>query len=631
MYGWMGCMLRINLSTGEIKKEVLAESMVREYIGGRGVSTRLLYEEAGPEVNARGSENRLIFSVGPLTGTPIGASRMTITTKSPQTGFINDGNMGGFFPAELKFAGYDGIIVQGRSSKPAYIFIDDDEVSIKSAEHLWGLTTSDTHRALLSEINDPSVKTVCIGPAGENLAINSLLMGDLYHASGRGAGGFVMGSKNLKAIAVHGTKEIKIAEPEKFMEAYEEWWKELAPEDCVDVFYRAWGNAGDAFVVDYLRAIDALCTRNDKEGYFEDAEKISSSVLREYVVRPQSCFACAMPSCTQLMSNKGRILKIHAGTLMALGSNFGVSDMEAIMDNQVLCNEMGLDNYAAMAISWAFEAYEKGLITKKDTGGLELKWGDAKAVREMIKKISYRQDIGDLLAEGVKVASEKIGGTEFALQVKGVEMTTVTPRALFGMGLAYAVNDMGADHCRTYPPYPPNPKAVPPEVTLPFDISRAIVRDIPDEKGKFIKWSFDTRAIINCLETCTYSSRGRVYTDFSIFARALSAATGVEYTTKDFMKIGERICNLERSFNVINGGASRADDTLPQRMLKEPYTTGGSAGVTVPLDVMLDEYYEARHWDSATGRPKKEKLEELGLGFVIEDFQSKGVWKNETV
>ena len=606
-------------------------SVLKDYIGGRGVGTRILYDEAGPNVDPRGPENRLIFSLGPLTGTPIGAGRMSVTTKSPQTGFINDGNMGGFFPAELRFAGYDGIIVQGQSKEPVYLFIDDEDISLRCAKHLWGKTTSDTHRELLKELNDPKLKTVCIGPAGENQAINSLIIGDLYHASGRGACGAVMGRKKLKAIVVRGSGEIEIADPDGFMQAYQGWWEELDPDTCVDLYYRSWGTAGDAFVVDYLRAIDGICTRNDQSGYFKDADKISTSVLRDYVLRPQACFACSIPSCTQLLSNQGKVVKIHAGSIMALGSNLGISDMNAIMDNHVLCNEMGLDNFAMLAISWAFEAYEKGLITKEDTGGLELKWGDADAVAQMIKKLCYREDIGDLLADGVKAASEKKGGTEFALQVKGVEMTTVTPRALLGMGLAYAVNDMGADHCRTYPPYPPNPDAVAPGVTLPFDTSKAIIRNIPDEKAKLVKWSFDTRAVINSLETCTYFSRGRVYSDFSLLAKALSSATGVGYTIADFEKIGERICNLERSFNVINANASRADDTLPKRMLTEPYTEGGSAGVTVPLDIMLDEYYEARNWEPATGRPKKEKLEELGLHFVISDFQAKGVWNNEAV
>lgn len=629
MYGWKGTILRIDLSTGKISKEPLDESLLDDYIGGRGLTTRLLYAEAGPDVDPKGPDNKLIFGTGPLTCTPFGAGRMTITTKSPQTGFINDGNMGGFFGPEMKFAGYDALIIQGKAAEPVYVFIDDGEVSIKKAKHLWGKTITDTHFAIVNELNDPKVKMVYIGPAGEHQAINSLIMGSLYNASGRGAAGAVMGSKNLKAIAVRGTGDVQVADPEGFMTAYAEWWKELDPTECIDVYYRAWGNIGDSFSFEYLKAIDGVCVKNDQTGVCEAGEELSTSFLRNLTVRPQSCFACPMPSCTPLISNKGHLIKVHAGTIMSVGTNLGVLDMHAIMDNQVYCNEMGLDNFAAFALSWAFEAYQRGIITKKDTDGLELKWGDNAVVRELLRKLCYREGFGNVLADGVKVASEKYGGKEFAMQSKGVEFTTVTTRAFLNMGLAYAVSDMGADHCRVYPPYAPTPSSVPPDITLPFDMAKAGRRDLPDEKGKLVKWSLDTRAIVNSLEICTYISRGRLYSDFRPLAKALNAATGRNYTQESFMKSGERIVNLERSFNVMNGGASRADDTLPERMLKEPYKEGGSAGVTVPLDIMLDEYYTVRGWNVKTGRPTLEKLEELDLGFIARDFQAKGVLSNE--
>lgn len=625
MYGWAGKILRIDLTTGMISKEQIDQSVMQSYLGGRGVNTWLLYNEVGPEIDPKGPDNKLFFGTGPLTGTPLGAGRMTVTTKSPQTGFINDGNMGGFFAPGLKAAGYDHIIVQGKAPEPVFVFIDDDEVTIRNARHLWGMTTSETHRAIVNELDDSDVSVLYIGPAGENQAINSLIITNLYHAGGRGAAGAVMGSKNLKAIAVRGTKDVKIADPKGFMAAYDEWWRELDPISCMDVFYRPWGSYGDSFVVGFISSLGGLNTRNDQDGVFEGTHKITCDVVQKMVVRPKACFACPFPSCAHFVMNKGTGLRIHAGTIMALGSNFGIDDISAIMDNHVFCNEMGLDNFAVYAISWAFEAYQKGIITKKDTDGLALEWGDARIVREMIRKMSYREGFGNILADGVKKASEKYGGTEFALQIKGLEMTTVPPRTFFGMALAYAVNDMGADHTRNYPPYPPLPAAVSPEIKLPFDVTKASIRNIPDEKGKLGKWSFDTRAVINSLEVCTYTSRGKVYSDFSLHAKALSAATGMKFTHDDLMSIGERICNLERSFNVVNGGASRADDTLPDRMLKEPYKTGGSAGLTVPIEVMIDEYYTARGWDLKTGVPSTEKLKELELGFVVGDFKSRGV------
>ena len=626
LYGWAGVILRIDLTTGLVSKEAPDTEELKDYIGGRGLGMRFLYREAGRDVDPVRPENRLIFMLGPLTGTPLGSSRMSIITKSPQTCFLNDGNMGGFFPAELRFAGYDGMIIQGKASSPVYIFIDDAEVTIRDASHLWGKMTSDTHRSLLRELGDPAIKTVSIGPAGENQAINSLIIGDLYHASGRGAGGAVMGAKNLKAVCVRGSGKIPIYDPDGYFEAYDKWWKELDPERCADIFYRAWGNAGDVFVVDYMKAIGGLSTRNDQQGVFEGQDKLGSIVIRDNILRPQACFACSMPSCTQLISNNGRVLKIHAGSMMSMGSNLGVDDVEAILDNHVLCNDLGLDNYAAMAVAWAFEAYQRGVLTKEDTDGLELIWGDAAAVRTLLIKLAYREGFGNRLADGVKKASEHFGGTDYAMQVKGLETTTVTPRALFGMGLAYAVNDTGADHCRCYPPYPPLPEAVPDHVKLPFDVNKAAIRDIPDAKGGLVKWSFDTRAVVNSLEICTYSSRGSVYSDFTLHAAALSAATGIEFTVEDFMVIGERICNMERSYNVLCGSASRKDDTLPARFLTEPYESGGSFGTTVPLEAMLDDYYDARSWDKSTGRPRKEKLTELGLGFIADDFERNGVF-----
>lgn len=623
-YGWSGQILRVDLSTGKITKEPLDIELCKKYIGGRGVAMHYLYNEAGPDVDPKGPDNRLIFFAGPFTGTPIGSSRMSVITKSPQTGFINDGNIGGFFPAELRFAGYDAVIIQGKSDHPVYLYIKDDEVSIRDARHIWGKTTSMTQAAIQEELGDNKTRIMGIGPAGENMAINAIILGDLYHSTGRGGGATVMGYKNLKAVAVRGTGVIPIKDPDAYFEAYDEWWRELDPEKCLDLYYRAWGYAGDAFIVDFLKAHDALTTRNDQEGIFEGKDNLGSILIRNHILRPQACYACPLPSCTQLVQSNGKAIKVHAGTMMSLGSNFGIDDQEAIMENHMLCNDLGIDNYAALTISWAFEAFQRGVITTKDTDGIELKWGDSETLRKMLIKLAYRDGFGTWLADGSKVASEHFGGTEYAMQVKGLETTTVTARAMFGMGLAYAVNDTGADHCRTYPPYPPTPDAVA-GLDLPFDISKAVMRDTPDEKGKLIKWSFDSRAVLNSLQLCTYASRGRIYADFTLFAQALNAVTGMNFTTKDFDLIGERICNMERSFNVLCGDASRKDDTLPKRFTEDAYPKGGSSGMTVPLETMLDDYYEARGWNKETGRPTREKLTKLGLDFIVKDFEKKGV------
>jgi aldehyde:ferredoxin oxidoreductase len=605
---------------------------LKDYIGGRGLGTRLIYDEVGPEVDPKGPDNKIFFSVGPLTGTPIGSSRMSVTTKSPQTGIINDHSMGGFWGAEMKFAGYESLVLQGASEKPVYIMIEDDEVSIRDASHLWGMTTSETSQTLIEELGDPSVKILCIGPGGENQSINAVIVGDLYHTSGRGATGCVMGSKKVKAIVIKGSGEIKIADPDAFMEAYDEFWKELSPEDCIDLFHRPWGMMGSVFATDYIRSIGGLLNNNDQYWDKEYCDKmVGTAHIRKYVVRPHACLGCALPSCSQLLKFRDdKVGKMHSGAPCALGSCFSIDSIDDILDNHVLFNELGLDEFSALEIGWAFEAYQKGIITKEDTDGVELHWGDAKAVATMIRKMAYREgEFGNALADGLKVASEKYGGVEFASQVKGIPTTTVPARSLYGMAVNYAVNDSGADHCRVYPPYPPIPESIPDYVKLPFDIKKAVVRDTPDDKGKLSKWTYDTRAVINSLTMCTFTSRGRIFSDFTVHARALTAATGVKYTVDDLMMIGERICNLERSYNVMNADASRADDKLPKRMTEEKVNAGGSVGMVVPLEPMLDDYYSARKWNVKTGRPKKDTLSTLGLDFVVKDFESKGVWNNE--
>lgn len=630
MYGWSGKLLRVDVSKGTAEKEDIAPEILKNYIGGRGLGTKLLYDEVGPDVDGDGPGNKVIFSVGPLAGTPMGNSRLSTTTKAPKTGFINDHSLGGFFPAELRYAGYDSLVVQGQAEEPVYIFIDGDEVSIRSAKHLWGMNTFDTHRALWEELDDPAVKILCIGPAGENKVINAVLVADLYHTTGRGGTGYVMGAKKVKAVCVRGGGEIKIADPDRYMQVYDDFWRELDPEECLDLFHRPWGMMGSVFATDYIRTIGGLLSNNDQFWSREYNDRMRPTTqLREKIVRPHACYGCALPSCSQLLKFRdGKIGKSHSGGPMGLGAQFSISNMDDILDNQLLCQELGVDVWSGLEFAWAIEAYEKGLITKEDTGGLELRFEDPALVAKLIRKMAYREGtFGNILAEGLEAAADRFGGKEFASCVKGLTTTTVPARSLYGMALNYAVNDTGGDHTRVYPPYPPVPESIPAHVKMPFDIKKAVVRDIPDEKGRLSKWTFDTRAVINSLTMCTFTSRGRTFSDFSMHAEALSAATGVAFTAEELYTIGERICNLERSFNVMNADASRKDDRLPRRMTDEAVNDGGSIGMKVPLQPMLDEYYAARNWNPETGRPTKEKLAELGLDGVIRDFEAKGVWQ----
>jgi len=624
MNGWAGTILRVDLTRRQVRKEPLPDRLRREYLGGRGFAIRLLYDEVPPGADPLGPENKLIFSIGPLNGTPIGMGRMTVTTKSPETGFYMEGNSGGFFAPELKWAGYDMIVLEGQADRPVYLWIRDGDVEIRDASHLWGKTISQTEQALREELGDPEIKTRYIGPAGENLSNLSIVMGEMAHAGGRGGVAAVMGAKRLKAIAVRGSGGVRVARPKAFEEAYETVRREVDYRTTRDPYVRPWHIYGTMFIPKMVNDMGGFMSRNAQEGLFDGIARFrAEELMRQYVVKGRTCFACPTASCGHFLEVKEgphaglRGEGIQAGLMISMGSSVGVDDPAWLIHINNVTNELGLDYMSFGTVAaWAMEAYEKGLLTRADTDGLELRFGNAAAVEALARKISYREGFGAVLADGVKRAAERVGrGTEaFALHVKGLDMTTIEPRALFHMGLVYAVNDVGAEHPRVHVPYPPVLSLVPEAVInrLPFDPAKAFVRQSPEQKGALVKWLFDTRAVLNSLETCVFMNRGRVYVDFEPYAQALSTATGEEFGPDDLYTIGERIVNLERAFNV-REGASRKDDTLPSRFLMEPLPAGGSAGVVVPLEQMLDEYYAARGWDPETGRPRAATLSRLGL------------------
>ncbi|MFQ6112285.1 MAG: aldehyde ferredoxin oxidoreductase C-terminal domain-containing protein, partial [Nitrospinota bacterium] len=462
----------------------------------------------------------------------------------------------------------------------------------------------------------------------------AVILGNIANSGGRGGAGAVMGSKNLKAIAVKGTGRVDIADPKGFLEALDEIYEELNYRTTRDPYVRPWQIYGTMYVPTVTTAFGALMTNNAREGLFpEGLDEIRGERLqRDFVRSPLADFCCPYASCIHWMEARGTpwgdlsFQGIQAGTQISIGAWLKISDIHGVFKIHELCNELGLC-YISMGtlLGWAMEAYEKGLISQEDTEGIPLEFGNASAAAQMVEKIAHRQGFGAVLADGVKKASEQVGkgSEEFALEVKGLDFTAIEPRAFFHVGLAYAVNDMGADHERIHVPYPPVLALISKEILdeLPFDIGKAFARQSPEGKGQLVKWLFDSRAALNCLETCVFTNRGKLYVDFRPYAKALTAATGVEFSYKDLWQAGERICNLERSFNV-REGARRKDDRLPKRFLEEPFAEGGSKGVTVPLEPMLDEYYEARGWDKGTGIPKREKLIELGLEDVADELEN---------
>jgi len=631
MDGWAGVILRIDLSSRKVSRQPLPQALAKNYIGGRGFAAKILYDELKPGIDALGPENKLVLAVGPLSGTPLGFGRITYAAKSPQSGLYNEGNSGGFLSPELRFAGYDMVIIEGISNSPVYLTIDDEKVDIKKADHLWGKPTSKTYEDIVKDFGDRNVQVASIGPAAENLVNPSIIVTNLHRTGGRSVA-TVMGSKRLKAIAVRGSGGVQLAKPRKFLEALKEIREDLNLEKSIDHFTKHWGLYGSQIVVSFVNEMGGLGTFNCQETEFKAIDRINEIAFKKYVTKPKACFCCPFPSCSHWTVVKhgpyaGTALEgVQAGATIAFGSMLGVNYFPAIVKAQALCNDLGLDLFVGIILAWAFECYEKGIISKRETDGLDLTWGNHEVIMELLRKIAYREGFGNLLADGVKKASKKIakGSERFALHIKGMEWDVIEPRAFYTFALALAVNDVGADHTRIYPPYPPTPTAVPPEIIheLNFDLRKASMRLSPEEKGPLVKWLYDSRAVLDSLEFCIFASRGRLLADFRPLAKALSSATGIHYDMRELLRVGERICNVERAFNV-REGLTRKDDTLPERFLREP-AGGGSAGSIPPLEPMLDDYYRVRGWNMDTGIPTEEKLEKLDLKNVASELKNLG-------
>jgi aldehyde:ferredoxin oxidoreductase len=633
MKGWKGRVLRIDLTHQKATKATIPEHTLLSFIGGRGLNMKILYDEVPVGADPLAPQNPLIFGVGPLNGTPIGMGRMTVTTKSPATGYFMEGNSGKFFAPNMKFAGYDAIVFSGKADRPVYVVIKDEQVEFRNASHLWGKTTFETEAAVKAEIGDDTFQVRVIGPAGETLSPLATIIGNNGNSGGRGGAGAVMGSKNLKAIAIKGTGGVDIANPGLFREALDEIYEELNFLSTRDPYVRPWQIYGTMFVPVVTSAYGAYMTKNAREGLFAEGltELRGERIQKDYVAANLADFCCPYASCIHWLEDRKNsygdlcFQGIQAGTQISIGAMCGVKDVHGVFKIHNVSNALGLCYISAGTLfAWVMEAYEKGILTQEDTDGIPMTWGNHEGIVQMLHKIARREGFGAVLADGVKKASERVGkGSEaFALHVKGLDFTAIEPRAFFHVGLAYAVNDMGADHERIHVPYPPVISLIDEEVLrdLPFDMKRVWNRQSPEGKGQLVKWMFDTRAVLNSLETCVFTNRGKLYVDFRPYAKALTAATGVEFSDKDLLKAGERIINLERSFNV-REGFRRKEDTLPRRFLEEPIPEGGSKGKVVPLDQMIDDYYAARGWDKETGIPTQEKLHDLGLIDVAADLE----------
>ncbi|HQE21872.1 MAG TPA: aldehyde ferredoxin oxidoreductase family protein [Thermosynergistes sp.] len=595
MYGWTGKLLRVNLTEGTITTEALRKPWAEEYIGARGLGSKYLYEEVDPAVDPLSPENKIIFATGPLTGTlATSGGRYNVVTKGPLTGTIAASNSGGYWGPELKYAGYDMIIIEGKAAEPAYLWIFNDRVELRCAAKLWGKSTHEATDIIVSE-TDPEAKVACIGPAGEKLVKFACVINDKHRAAGRTGVGAVMGSKNLKAIAVRGTKGIRVADPKRFMEAAIDARKKLEASPVNSQGLPAYGTN---VLVNIINATGGFPTRNFQESVFEGAEKISGETFAAtYLLRPKACASCT--------SRCGRVSAVGEVTgegpeyeaVWAYGAQCGIDDLASITKANFLCNELGIDPITmGSTIGCAMELYERGIL-KKERVGMDLYFGNAEAILELTRKTALREGFGDELAEGSYRLASKYGHPELSMTAKKQEMPAYDPRALQGMGLEYATSNRGGCHVRGY--------LTSPEVLgIPEKLDPASVEDKP----QWTKTFQDLTAAIDSSGLCLFITFGLGAPEV---ASQLSAATGIDYTTEKIMECGERVWNLERLFN-LKAGLSAEDDTLPPRLLHEPIPAGPMKGSVCRLGEMLPKYYELRGWDK-NGVPKEEKLEELKL------------------
>jgi len=609
--GYNGRILRVNLTSKTAKAETIDEVICRRYIGGAGFITYYLWKELNPGIDALSPDNKLIFALGPLSGLQLpGAARHCVGTKSPLTGSIAKAESGGFWSAELKRAGYDAIIVEGRAKKPVYLWIQDGEASIRDASHLWGKETKETEATIRVELGDDRIQVALIGPGGENKVRYACVMHGLHDAAARGGSGAVMGSKNLKAIAVRGHKLPKVVDSERVKEI-----RQKVLEQSKGHWLSELGTGGVDMI--QLEAVGNLPVRNFRDGLFPEVEQIHSGVMKDNTmwVGMEGCYACPV-RCKKILQfdEPYRVDAAYGGpeyeSIAALGSDCGMGNVKAIVKANERCGAYSLDTISTgSTIAFAMECFEKGLLTTKDTDGIELRFGNDEAMLKIIDLIARRQGIGNLLAEGTARMAEKIGkgSADFAMHVKGLENGMHDPRISAGLGLGYMVNPNGADHCANL-----------------FDLMfmsgplikelhhLGIIEPLPSDeissrKVAIFRLVHLKKIVDDCSAVC-------LFLEYSLDRQAelVKAATGWEMGAVELIRVAERVMTVARLFN-IKEGFSAADDVLPERFF-QPKTDGVLADKP-PLDRTAMEkaksyYYTLMGWD-AHGVPLPEKVEEL--------------------
>jgi len=610
MTSYMGKLLLIDLTRRESSVLELETSLQQAFVGGKGLGAKLLYDLLPPGCDALGAENVIMFMTGPLTGTLAPAMRGGVMMKSPLTGTFLDSYYGGHFSPEIKYAGYDGIIIKGKADRPVYLWIADDKVEFKDAARLWGLDTFATNHQIKRDLNDATVKVACIGPAGEHLVRFALISCEYNRQAGRGGSGAVMGSKNLKAIAIRGTQLVNVQNMDTFLTAIKQAYSEMNAETTGP--FTTYGTPGS---IPYANEQGLLPFRNYSDGTFDKADAIGPEAQIKHLW--QRDVACA--GCPIRCSKTGKIRTGKFGGTVSdtmeyellglLGSNLDISNIKALIHLAQRCDALGMDGMSTGGVAgFAMEAFEKGLITSAETEGHELRFGSVDAVDYLIDIIATRKGrLGSLLGEGVKKAAEQIGeeAANFAVHIKGLESPAFDPRSVPGMGLALATADRGGCHQRAFP--------------LLYEIDgtwqdEPIERYSLEGKAAMVIHLQNYLAMLDTFVKCDFAQYG---IQGDTYRQMLAGATGMEFSTEEMMALGEKVWNMVRLFN-IREGFERKDDVLPKRFMTEPLSSGPGKGRMLSkedLDKLLDDYYRLRGWDS-NGKPTPETLKRLELDEV---------------
>jgi aldehyde:ferredoxin oxidoreductase len=628
----LGDILFVDLTNRKVIKRPYTPEMAAEYIGCRGYNMALLWEMVPKGTDPLSPENVLIFGVGPLTGTSAPSSgRVSVTTKSPTTNLYLKTNVGGAWGGELRFAGYSYLVFTGKADSPVYLWIENDKVEIRDAGHLWGKDVRETEHLIMKEVGDSNIKTASIGPAGENLVMFAAIMCSNYNAAARGGGGAVMGSKNLKAIAVRGTLPVEVAEPERFQKLIADSW-ELYMVQSGARNTHLFGTSGSLGAVNEMHI---LPTRNFQQSHFEGADQISGEALVEgrFLKRRVGCYSCPMSCHRYSEVEEGKYKGAFTGgpeyeTFASIGSGCGISDMNVILRANELCNIYGLDTISTgSVIQWAMECHQRELDFDRED--LDLSWGNGDTVIKLIERIAYRKGLGDLLANGVKRASEALGqdSEDWAMQAKGLEQSRVETRSAYSYALAFMVNPRGPDHLmtETLAEFGMSPEMV--------DVIEKITGDkkyatpyTTEKRPEIVRWHEDVYAVTDALGLCAFASTAQYYMTPKLMADLFSAAVGIPCSEEQIMKLGKKITAMERCFNT-REGATRKDDRLPKRLMTEtqPGVTGRpNINSLEVMDPLLDRYYEMHGWDVATGRPTRTVLEDYGLGSWADELEKLG-------